>query len=47
MKLSGSAEPAFLVNGFRNWKKATRNFSKHESCDRLSLVLSSLNDDDA
>ena len=46
-KLSGSAKPAFLVNGFTNWKDATRNFSKHVSCDRLSLVLSSLNGDDA
>lgn len=32
VKLSGTAEPAFLVNGFRNWKDATRHFSKHESC---------------
>ena len=33
VKPSGAAEPAFLVTGFTNWKDATRNFSKHESCD--------------
>ena len=33
VKLSGTAEPAFLVNGFTNWKDATRNFTKHGTCD--------------
>ena len=33
VKLSGTAELAFLVNSFANWKDATRNFSKHKICD--------------
>ena len=31
--LTGLAEQAFLVNGFTNWKDATRVFSKHEASD--------------
>ena len=42
MTLSGSAEPAFLVNGFTNWKDATRNFSKHKSCDFYKLAAAAL-----
>ena len=30
VKHSGTAEP---VSSFTNWKDATRNFSKHETCD--------------
>ena len=33
VKPSGTAEPAFLVNGFTKWKDASRIFSKHETCN--------------
>ena len=32
IKLTSYTEDSFLVKGFVNWKDATRNFAKHESC---------------
>lgn len=33
VRLSFKTEKSFLVNGFTNWKDATRIFSRHESCE--------------
>ena len=34
---SKRSDPAFIENGFRNWKKAKEKFRKHEMCETHRL----------
>ena len=36
---SKQSDPAFIENGFRNWKKAKEKFRKHEMCETHRLAV--------